>query len=124
MTPLSRNEKELIFDYCLGLAQTEQAIPITTLLVHSAQAADFCARIQAALEPLGSLYPELCPPELVERTVRLLCAAARGVRAAARMNTADSSFHEVEDPRQFSDEFEAYDVDETAAIELSPEGTD
>lgn len=124
MTPLSRNEKEHMFDCCLGLTRTEQTNQVMMLLAHNEQAAVFHARIHAALEALETLCPEPCPAELAERTVRLLCATAEGVRAAARMNTADSSFHEVEDPRQYSGEFKAYDADETAAIELSPEGTD
>jgi anti-sigma-K factor RskA len=121
MTPLSRNEEERIFDYCLGLTRAEQAIAVKALLAHNEQAAHICARIQAARAPLGSLHPEPCPAELAERTIRLLCAAAQEARAAVRMKTMDSSQHRLEDRRQCSSEFNACDAAEAAIMEFLPE---
>ena len=77
MNPLSRNEKELIFDGCFGLTGAEQVVPVKTLLAHNEQAAGLHARLQATLGPLESLPPERCPAELAERTVRRLCATAQ-----------------------------------------------
>jgi hypothetical protein len=124
MIPLSRNEKDLILDCCFGLTRTKQTIQVMTLLTHNEQAAAFHAGIQAALAPLETICPEPCPAELAECTVRLLCATAKGVRAVARVRTADFSFHELEDPRQYPGEFEAYDTGDAAVMELLPEGTD
>jgi hypothetical protein len=77
MNPLSRNDKQLLLDCCLGLTGTEQALAVKMLLAHNEQAADLHARLRAALGALASLSPERCPAELAERTVRRLCAAAR-----------------------------------------------
>ena len=117
MTPLSRNDRDLIFDCCLGLTRTEQAIQVGALLTRNEKAADFHARVRAALEPLESLYLEPCPAELAERTVRLLCAAAR-------MKTGEYSLHELEEWGQYPREFDTRDASEAAIMELSPEGTD
>ena len=87
MNPLSRNEKELIFDCCLGLTGAEQVVPVKMLLAHNAQAAGLHARIQAALGLLASILPEQCPADLAERTVRRLCAAAHQTQAAERGKT-------------------------------------
>lgn len=124
MTLLSRNDEELILDYCLGLARTEQAIPVRALLAHNEQAADLHARIRAALEPLRNLHPEPCPAELVERTVRLLCVAAQGLCATARVKISESGFSKLKDRCECSSELDTYDAGETAMAELSPEGTE
>jgi anti-sigma-K factor RskA len=121
MNPRSRNEKQLMFDHCLGLTRAEQAVAVKALLAHNEQAAHIYARIQAALAPLESLHPEPCPAELAEGTIRRLCAAAQGARAAARMKTIDSSLHGLEDRRQCSSGFNAYDANEAAVMEFSPE---
>ena len=124
MTLLSRNEKELIFDCCFGLTRTEQAISVTTLLAHNEQAADLRARFQATLEPLENVYPEPCPAELAERTVRLLCAIAQGSHPASCMKTTDFSLHEQEAQLQSPGEFDTYDICGAGIMELSPEGPD
>jgi anti-sigma-K factor RskA len=88
MNPLSRNDEQLIFDFCLGLTGAEEALPVRMLLTHNEQAADLHARLRATLGLLASLSSELCPAELAERTVRRLCAAARQAQAAERGKTA------------------------------------
>jgi anti-sigma-K factor RskA len=90
MSLLSRNEKELVFDYCLGLADAEQVVFVRKLLAHNEQAADLRARLQAVLGPLRSVHPKRCPAELVGRTIRLLGAVAGVARTAARTKTTDS----------------------------------
>ncbi len=87
MNPLSRNDEQLIFDFCLGLTGAEEALPVRMLLAHNEQAADLHARLRAALGPLASLPSERCPAELAERTVRRLCAAAHQAQAADRGKT-------------------------------------
>jgi hypothetical protein len=90
MNLLSRNEEELVFDYCFGLAGAEQIVSVQKLLAHHEQAADLRARLQAVLGPLRSLRPKPCPAELAERTIRLLGAVAGMARTAARTKTTDS----------------------------------
>jgi hypothetical protein len=70
----SRNE-EPAFGCCLGLTFAEQA----------------------ALGPLESLPPELCPPELAERTVRCLCAMAQGAQTSAPTQIPRLRSHGLED---------------------------
>ena len=94
MNLLSRNEKELIFDYCLGLAGADRIVCVQGLLAHNEQAAALHARLQVALSPLRSLRAKLCPAELAERTLRLLGAAAGVARAAARTNTTNSYLYQ------------------------------
>ena len=94
MNPLSRNDEQLIFDFCLGLTGAAEAVPVRMLLAHKEQAADLHARLRAALGALASLPPELCPAELAERTVRRLCAAAHQAQAAEHGKTTGlHSYH-------------------------------
>ncbi len=92
MNPLSRNEKERIFDSCLGLTGAEQVVSVQTLLAHNEQAADLHARLRAALGPLASLSSERCPAELAERTIRFLCAVAQTARALRATQAACCMF--------------------------------
>ena len=75
MNLLSRNENEPALDGCFGLTLAEQA----------------------ALEPLESLHPELCPQELAERTVRCLCAMARETPTSALSPTPCLRSHDLKD---------------------------
>ena len=90
MNPLSRNEKELIFDYCFGRVGADRIVSVQQLLAHNEQAAALHARLQAALSPLRNLRAKLCPAELAERVIRFLGAAAGVARAAARTKTTNS----------------------------------
>jgi len=77
MNPPSRQEKERLFAYCLGLTCAEETASVEAWIARHEQAAGLHARIQAALGPLESLPPEPRPAELAERTVQLLGAATR-----------------------------------------------
>lgn len=93
MTPLSRDEKELVFDCCLGLTETEHGIQTTTLPIHKEKAAELHTRIRSALRPLESVRPPTCPAGLIESTVQRLLGAAQGICSAARPDMADFSLH-------------------------------
>jgi hypothetical protein len=75
MNPLRRNEKEPAWDCCLGLTLAEQA----------------------AIGPLESLHPELCPRELAERTVRYLCAMAQEAPSPAPTQVPRPHSHDLKD---------------------------
>ncbi len=77
MNPPSQQEKERLLAYCLGLTCAEETANVEAWIARQEQAAGLQAQIQAALGPLESLPSEPCPEELAERTVQLLCAAAR-----------------------------------------------
>jgi len=97
MTSLSRDEKALLFDCCLGLAGAERGLQAITLLAHKEKATDLHARIRAVLRPLESVCRQPCPTELAESTVQRLCAAAQGICPIARSDVAGFSLRRSED---------------------------
>ena len=70
MTPLNDEQKELIFDYCMGLADPEQAVAARSLISSNEEATQIYSNLKATLQPLESVETELCPEELVERLAR------------------------------------------------------
>jgi hypothetical protein len=69
MIPVNSDQKQLIFDYCLGLTSPEQNEEAKALISSSKQAEEIHTKLIAILEPLNSIEPEFCPDSLVERTV-------------------------------------------------------
>ena len=69
MTPLSDQQKELLFGYCLGITTEVENAQIQELIFSSDEAARFVASIKASLSPLDSITPEQCPEELAEGTI-------------------------------------------------------
>ncbi|MHC4132739.1 MAG: hypothetical protein ACYSSP_11765 [Planctomycetota bacterium] len=75
--PLNNEQKELIFDYCMGLTNEEQSAEADHLIFSNAEAQEVHARLQAALDPLQKAEFEKCPDYLAENTVLCLNEAAR-----------------------------------------------
>jgi anti-sigma-K factor RskA len=94
MSSLDPNERELVFDYCLGLICAEEVAEVEARIARNEEVAAFYARIQATLGLLDSLPPEPCPGELAERTIRLLGAMAQ---EAVGTKTARLRWHHRED---------------------------
>jgi len=69
MSPLNNQQKQLLFDYCIGLTSKEQNAQAQALISSDNDAAQVHAKLKNALSPLDSLKPETCPDELVERTI-------------------------------------------------------
>ncbi len=69
MIPLNSDQKQLLFDYCLGLTSPEQTTEAETLISSNEQATEIHSKIKATLEPLNSIEPESCPDSLADRTV-------------------------------------------------------
>lgn len=69
MKDLSREEKELIFDYSIGVASEEQIQQAEQLMASNSAASDFHSRLKQTLQPLGGLKVPSCPDELVEGTI-------------------------------------------------------
>jgi len=97
MSSLDRSERELVFDYCLGLLFAEAAAQVEAWIACNEQAAAFHARIEAALGPLESLPSEPCPQGLAENTIRCLCATAREAQTSAPSPTPRLRAHDLED---------------------------
>ena len=69
MNSLNNEQKELLFDYCIGLTSQKETDEAEALISSNQEAAEIQQKLRAALEPLGSLEPESCPDELVENTI-------------------------------------------------------
>ncbi|MHC4843485.1 MAG: hypothetical protein ACYTFM_01705 [Planctomycetota bacterium] len=75
--PLNDEQKELIFDYCMGLTNEEKSAEADHLIFSNAEAQEIHAKLQAALDPLEKVEFEKCPDHIVENTVLRLNEAAR-----------------------------------------------
>jgi len=77
MSTLSDRQKQLLFDYCLGLTSKKEAAQAEALIGSNKQAAELYRRLQSAVAPLSALEPSACPDQLAERTVQRLTELAR-----------------------------------------------
>ena len=69
MISLNNQQKELLFDYCMGLTSEQETAEAQELVFSNEQAAKFVTSIKASLSPLESIAPEDCPDELAEGTI-------------------------------------------------------
>jgi hypothetical protein len=69
MILLNNQQKELLFDYCLGIATEEQTAQAQQLVLSNEQAAKFINSIKASLSPLETVNTSECPLELAQGTV-------------------------------------------------------
>jgi len=81
MTPLNNDQKELLFDYCMGLTREEETSQAEQLISSNQQASELYAKLKASVSPLDTLEPVECPDELVESTVFGLKNLARSSHA-------------------------------------------
>jgi len=77
MTSLDNQQKQLLFDYCIGLTSEKETAEAEALISSNEQAAEIHSKLKAALVPLESASSEPCPDELAESTIRRLNNAAR-----------------------------------------------
>jgi hypothetical protein len=80
MSSVSKQQKQLLFDYCSGLTSGKEIVLAEQLVARNKEAAEIHSKLKASLEPLNSIRSEPCRDELVERTVRRLCALAKSER--------------------------------------------
>ncbi len=69
MIPLKSEQKQLLFDYSMGLTSEEKSAEAETLISANEEAAEVHSKLKATLAPLNSLEPEPCPDALAERTI-------------------------------------------------------
>jgi hypothetical protein len=69
MNPLNNEQKELLFDYCIGLTSQQEKDEAEALISSNQEAAEIHQKLKAAIEPLSSIVAESCPDELVEKTI-------------------------------------------------------
>lgn len=74
MNRLTPEQKQLLFDDCMGLTSSEQAAEAQALISSCQEAAHIHSLLKTTLAPLDSLEPEPCPDDLAERTILRLKA--------------------------------------------------
>ena len=76
MIPLKSEQKQLLFDHCIGLTIREKNAEAEALISSNQEAAEIHSKLKATLAPLRSIDPESCPDALAERTIRGLNSMA------------------------------------------------
>lgn len=77
MTSLNNQQKQLLFDYCVGITSETEKSQAQKLTANNEEAAILLAEIAKALSPLDSIESESCPDNLAEGTIWRLTNAAR-----------------------------------------------
>ena len=95
MISLNNQQKQLLFDYCIGLTSAEETVEAAHLISSNQEASELYLKLKASLAPLDSIKPESCPDDLAEHTVWRLNSLARAGRTklheliAAEQNRAE-----------------------------------
>ncbi len=97
MTELNNQQKQLLFDYCLGLTSEEVTAEVEQLITSNKQAAEIHSKLKAALSPLNTLKSDLCPDSLAEGTIWRLKNVARSSQLRLEQLLADEQAKTVTD---------------------------
>jgi len=76
MSFLNNEQKQLVFDYCLGLTSEKESAEAEALISSSEEAAQIHSKLLSAIAPLDSFEVQSCPDELAESTISRLNSAA------------------------------------------------
>ncbi len=74
---LNEQQKQLLFDYCIGITSEEESAQAQELIFSNEDAAQLYNKLKAFFAPLETLREETCPAELEERTIARLQSQAR-----------------------------------------------
>ncbi len=85
MRPLSDYQKQLLFDYSMGMTSVREAAEAQRLLTRSQEAVELYGTFQNVLSPLESLEVEPCPEELTARLFARVRNAAQEQREVSRL---------------------------------------
>jgi hypothetical protein len=77
MTPLSSHQKQLLFDYCIGLTSENETAEAGQLISSGEEAAEIYSKLKTAFAPLDCIESEYCPDDLAESTILRLNNQAR-----------------------------------------------
>jgi hypothetical protein len=69
MRLLKNKQRELLFDYCVGITSEKETTKAKELISSNKEATKIHRKLKTALAPLESIRPELCPNLLAERTI-------------------------------------------------------
>jgi len=70
MSSLSNEQKQLLFDHCIGLTSNEQSEKAEALISDDKESAEIYKKLKAVFAPLSYVEIEECPDDLVERTMQ------------------------------------------------------
>ncbi len=101
MTELTIEQKQLLFDYCIGISTEQEAAEAENLISSNPQAAQLVEQINAAFSPLDTLQEEDCPQELAEITVLRLKETARSSQLRLEQLIAEEQARKSAAPRSF-----------------------
>lgn len=101
MTVLNNQQKQLLFDYCIGLTSKEATAEAEQLIASNEQAAEIHSKLKTALSPLNSLKSESCPDDLAEGTIWRLNNLARSSQLRLEQLLADEQSRKVTTKNQF-----------------------
>ncbi len=99
MSTLDNRQRQLVFDYCLGLTTEKETAEAEELIRSDKQAAELHSALKFVASALDSLESELCPDELVEGTILRLTNTARASQARLAQLLADEQARTVAGPR-------------------------
>ncbi|MGA1978941.1 MAG: hypothetical protein ABSG99_00025 [Sedimentisphaerales bacterium] len=101
MTELNNQQKQLLFDYCLGLTPEEVTAEAEQLIASNKQAAEIHSKLKTVLSPLKILESESCPDDLAEGTIWRLNNVARSSQLRLEQLLADEQAKTVTDKVRF-----------------------
>ena len=101
MSPLNNQQKQLLFDYCIGLTSEEQTAEAEALISSNDEAAEIHSKLKAALAPLETVHPEPCPNDLAERTIMRLNNLARSSQLRLQQLLAGEQARDVSTKSRF-----------------------
>ena len=76
MDILNNDQKQLVFDFCVGVASEEEAKQVQHLISSNTEAAQLQTHFRKTLGVLDNLAEETCPDELIEKTILRINEAA------------------------------------------------
>ncbi len=101
MTVLNNQQKQLLFDYCVGLTSEKATAEAEQLIASNEQAAEIHSKLKTALSPLNSLESESCPDDLAEGTIWRLNNLARSSQLQLEQLLAAEQAKGITDKRRF-----------------------
>jgi len=101
MRSLSNQQKQLLFDYCIGLTSKDETAKAEALISCDEETAKFYLKLKSAFAPLESMKPEPCPDALVEATIWRVNNAARSSQLYLQQLLADEQTQEVHAKSRF-----------------------
>ncbi len=80
---LSQEQKQLLFDYSIGITSKDESLKAQALISTNQDAARLVSKLKTFFNPLDCAQLDQCPDHLVEKTIAVLKAAAHKEQLSA-----------------------------------------